>query len=234
MSTIDTPEIMGKALPLLADAIQAPDDVPAFCLHDAAAMIERQSEELAALRRNRAAWEASGQDAEKRSRYAEARALLLEAEITRLGKEIARRDQSLASRRKICRELVGLVRPLKARVGELEDSLAATRRAKSENDERFMTERDDAMGKVRELETKCRELEVFSFDLIADIGRSGHKLDKAAERIQYLETLLRGLVDGRNAMPSSRGTTSGELLQLHDRAERPDAYAVADSEGGEA
>ena len=206
-----TPEVLAAALRALADEIKAPDDVPAMCLRDAAAMVLDQAEELAALRRNRAAWEASGQDAEKRSRYAEARALLLEAEITRLGKEIERRDQSLASRRKIVREAFGRVRPLKAMVSELEAVAAAAREVLDGINQRDEDEDEwcAAGRRVSAVEMHARRLR---------LARALAALPAAAPQ---------------PSLPESRGTTSGQLLQMYDREENKDAYG-ADSEGGEA
>ena len=175
-------------------------------LHSILDRLDAQAEELAALRRNRATWEASGQDAEKRIRYAEARVLLLEAEIARLGKEIERRDQSLAIRRKICRELVGLVRPLKARVSELEMLAAAAR----------------AYMSIRHPNGDLATTTTWAQDM-----------DKAAVRLMDALTHTRPKAPPQS-LPESRGTTSGELLQLYDREENQAAYAVADSEGGEA
>jgi len=43
-------EIMPKALRILADQITAPDDIPAMCLRDAAAMIESLATQLAEAR----------------------------------------------------------------------------------------------------------------------------------------------------------------------------------------
>lgn len=58
-------------------------------------------------------------------------------------------------------DLVPDVRPLQARIAELEHERDAYKRAKEENDDRFMRERDEARERVAELEADNANLRVM-------------------------------------------------------------------------
>ena len=49
------PHITAKALRILASQIQAPDDIPAICLRDAADLIERQADQIKRLESSKTA-----------------------------------------------------------------------------------------------------------------------------------------------------------------------------------
>lgn len=191
-----TAENTASVLRIMADEIKVLDDTEARFLREAADRLDAQSEELAALRRNRAAWEASGLAMETKRRELELLSSELIAEIGRLGHA---RDKSNAR----VRELEGLLRVHAALCC---DDCNGTGQCLGEDDRDGPCERCGGSG--------C----VLPADVAAAIGDHFPGIGKMVQE----------------PLPASRGTTSGELLQMYDREENKAAYAVADSEGGEA
>jgi chromosome segregation ATPase len=80
------------------------------------------------------------------------------------------------------------VRDLRARVGQLERELEAYRRAKQENDERFMVERDEARARA-----DAAEAAYATLDARQDSAAKALEQARAARDRNDLEGLLRAI-----------------------------------------